>query len=53
MALWFCAKTHSSPRGRQHRHRAGADASQFRQTGGIFKHVDRIELNPTDREKLL
>ena len=37
---------------RQDRHRAGANAPQFRQTGGIFKNVDRIELDPTDREKL-
>lgn len=37
---------------RQHRDRPCTDTPQFRQTGSIFKHVDRIELNPTDREKL-
>jgi hypothetical protein len=37
---------------REDGYRAGAQASQFRQTGGVFKNVDRIELDPTDREKL-
>ena len=26
--------------------------SQLGQTGGAFKNVDRLELDPTDREKL-
>jgi hypothetical protein len=37
---------------RQNRHRTRADAAKFGQAGGIFKNVDRFELNPTDREKL-
>jgi hypothetical protein len=37
---------------RQYRHRACANPAKFSQPGGIFKNVDRLELNPTDREKL-
>jgi hypothetical protein len=37
---------------RQDWHRARPKASQFGQSGGTFKNVDRLELDPTDREKL-
>ena len=37
---------------RQDGNRARANAPKFGEAGGIFKDVDRIELNPTDREKL-
>jgi hypothetical protein len=37
---------------RQDRDRARAKALQLRPAGGVFKDVDRFELDPTDREKL-
>jgi hypothetical protein len=37
---------------RQDRDRACAQAAQFIAAGGIFKNVDRLEPDPTDREKL-
>jgi hypothetical protein len=36
----------------QDRHRTRTNASQLCQAGGIFKNVDRLELDRTDREKL-
>ena len=38
---------------RQDRDRACAEALQFGSPGGVFQHIDRLELDPTDREKLL
>ena len=38
---------------RQDRDRARAEALQFGSPGGVFQHIDRLELDPTDREKLL
>jgi hypothetical protein len=37
---------------RQDGHRTRTDAAKLREARGIFKNVDRLELNPTDREKL-
>src|SRR5712691_6511646 len=38
---------------RQNRDRARAEALQLRPPGRVFQHIDRLELDPTDREKLL
>ena len=38
---------------RQHRDRARAEALQLGPAGSVFKYIDRLELDPTDREKLL
>ena len=38
---------------RQHRDRACPEALQLGPPGGVFQHIDRLELDPTDREKLL
>ncbi len=37
---------------RQHGDRARAQPSQLIKPGGVFQHVDGLELDPTDREKL-
>jgi hypothetical protein len=38
---------------RQDRDRTGADPRQLGSPGRVFKNIDRLELDPTDREKLL
>jgi hypothetical protein len=38
---------------RQDRDRARADTRQLSPSGWVFENVDRLELDPTDREKLL
>jgi hypothetical protein len=38
---------------RQDRDRARADPRQLSPSGWVFENVDRLELDPTDREKLL
>ena len=38
---------------RQHRNRTRAEALQLGPAGGVFEDIDRLELDPTDREKLL
>src|SRR5439155_13729863 len=46
-------REHEFVAARQNRDRTGADARQFCPPGRVFKNIDRLELDPTDREKLL